>query len=56
VRKFVVAESVEEKMVKLQDKKKDIATEILNDNGTGVSSYNNKTNPTLEDFKELFKR
>jgi len=55
VRKFVVQNSVEEKMVKLQLKKQDMATEILNDNGAGVTTMPD-TSPTLEDFKELFQR
>jgi len=55
VRKFIVQNSVEEKMVKLQLKKQDMATEILNDNGAGVTTMPD-TSPTLEDFKELFQR
>ncbi len=53
VRKFVVTDSVEEKIVSLQRKKKGIANEILSERGDGQLAA---TKPTLEDFKLLFGR
>lgn len=53
IRKFVVRESVEERIVELQRRKKDISCAILNDGAGGDLSNNNAT-PTLEDFKILF--
>lgn len=53
IRKFVVEQSVEERIVELQRRKKDISCAILNDDGDGTLS-NNNTTPTLEDFKILF--
>ena len=52
VRKFVVVDSVEEKIVNLQRKKKGMANEILNEKGDGQLM----TKPTLEDFKLIFGR
>ena len=52
VRKFVVTDSVEEKIVSLQRKKKGIANEILSEKGDGQLA----TKPTLEDFKLIFGR
>ncbi|KAL7551748.1 hypothetical protein ACHAWF_014931 [Thalassiosira exigua] len=52
VRKFVVADSVEEKMVDLQGKKKGMANEILSDGNSG--GHLDSSKPTLEDFKLLF--
>ncbi|KAL3793573.1 hypothetical protein ACHAW5_002853 [Stephanodiscus triporus] len=52
VRKFVVTDSVEEKIVNMQGKKKGMANEILSDaDGEGQLDG---TKPTLEDFKQLF--
>ena len=48
----MVTDSVEEKIVDLQRKKKGIANEILNDRGDGHFA----TKPTLEDFKLIFGR
>ncbi|KAL7540398.1 hypothetical protein ACHAXR_010079 [Thalassiosira sp. AJA248-18] len=54
VRKFVVTDSVEEKIVSLQEKKKGMANEILSDADSGGQL--DSTKPTLEDFKLLFGR
>ena len=52
VRKFIVKESVEERIVLLQRRKKNMACEVLSDvNNDGVST---NSAPTLEDFKILF--
>ena len=51
VRKFVVDDSVEEKMVKLQMSKKALATDLLASEED--SSELSGTKPTLEDFKIL---
>lgn len=52
VRKFIVTESVEERIVLLQRRKKEIACRVLNDvNNDGTLS---SSTPTLEDFKTLF--
>ena len=52
VRKFVVKDSVEERIVLLQRRKKDMACEVLSDvNADGVLS---NSAPTLDDFKLLF--
>ena len=53
VRKFVVADSVEEKIVSLQGKKKGMAKTILD--GDGVDQLDS-TKPSLDDFKLLFGR
>jgi SNF2 family DNA or RNA helicase len=53
VRKFVVKDSVEEQIVELQRRKRNISCAILSDaNNDGALS--NNTTPTLEDFKILF--
>ena len=51
VRKFIVTDSVEEKIVGLQGKKKGMANTIL-DGVDQLDSYK----PSLEDFKLLFGR
>jgi SNF2 family DNA or RNA helicase len=54
VRKFYVANSVEERIVELQKRKKNVAAEVLGDTGatgTGESS----ARPSLEDFQILFR-
>ena len=53
MRKFVVADSVEEKIVSLQEKKKGMANTILD--GDGVDQLDS-TKPSLDDFKLLFGR
>mmetsp|Transcript_41981 Transcript_41981/g.61605 ORF Transcript_41981/g.61605 Transcript_41981/m.61605 type:complete len:139 (+) Transcript_41981:2-418(+) len=53
VRKFMVESTVEEKIVALQKRKKDMAGEVLND---GAGSKFSDSKPTLEDFKILFGR
>lgn len=52
VRKFVVKDSVEEKIVKMQERKKGMADDILSDDVTGATSIN----PSLEDMKDIFRR
>ena len=52
VRKFIVDDSVEEKIVKMQERKKGMANEVLSDKATTSRS----SNPTLEDFKSIFGR
>lgn len=53
MRKFIVSDSVEEKIVKMQEQKKRVASEVLsNQDDVG----NNKSNPTLDDFKAIFGR
>lgn len=52
VRKFVVRDSVEERIVLLQRRKKDMACEVLSDVNTDGALPN--STPTLEDFKILF--
>ena len=54
VRKFVVADSVEEKIVSLQGKKKGMANTILD--GDGAADQLDSTKPSLDDFKLLFGR
>lgn len=52
VRKFVVKESVEERIVLLQRRKMDMACEVLSDVNNDGALTNSA--PTLEDFKILF--
>ena len=52
VRKFYVANSVEERIIKLQQRKEAVATEVLNDEG--VSEPSSNARPSLDDFKILF--
>jgi len=52
VRKFVVADSVEERIVELQEKKKDMASHVYSDANAGTMS---SSKPTLEDFQLIFK-
>ena len=54
VRKFYVSNSVEERIVLLQKRKKDMASEVLCDGGT-LQSDNAGMRPTLDDFKILFR-
>ena len=57
VRKFVVKDSVEEMFVNLQERKKGMASEILSDEMTVVEMCDNrKSNPTMDDFKVMFRR
>ncbi|KAL3775420.1 hypothetical protein ACHAWO_001434 [Cyclotella atomus] len=53
VRKFVVEDSVEEKIVNLQMKKKNMAIDILDSDGSGQLE---SSKPTLDDFKLIFGR
>ncbi len=53
IRKFIVKDSVEEKIVRMQQRKKGVASKVLNhQNDVGEKS----SNPTLEDFKAIFGR
>ena len=52
VRKFIVQDSVEEKIVFLQKRKKDMASEILSGKEDGGAFTDSK--PSIEDFKILF--
>lgn len=54
MRKFIVTDSVEEKIVEMQERKKGVASEILDNNQNECMS--NKSNPTLDDFKAIFGR
>jgi DNA repair protein RAD5 len=57
VRKFVVKDSVEEKIVNLQHRKKGMASEILSDKMAAVEmGSNQKSNPTMDDFRLMFRR
>ena len=58
VRKFIVDDSVEEKIVKLQLRKKEMAKDILNDMDDDDGSFEGEggKKPTLADFAELFGR
>ena len=52
VRKFVVADSVETKIVDLQKKKKQMASEVYSDiRADGTMS---DARPTIDDFKLIF--
>jgi DNA repair protein RAD5 len=53
MRKFIVSDSVEEKIVEMQERKKGVATELLSNQKTG---NNSGSNPTLDDFKTIFGR
>lgn len=53
VRKFYVADSVEERIVELQQRKKSVATKILRDGRSGPED-SSSARPTLDDFKVLF--
>lgn len=50
VRKFIVSDSVEEKIVKMQHRKQGMANEVLSEEST----TSKKTNPTLDDLKAIF--
>jgi DNA repair protein RAD5 len=54
VRKFYVANSVEERIVELQKRKKDMASAVLRDDG-GEDEPGVGSRPTLDDFKILFR-
>ncbi len=53
VRKFVVSDSVEEKIVKMQERKMGMASEVLCDKPSGIDG---SSNPSLEDLKAIFGR
>jgi SNF2 family DNA or RNA helicase len=50
VRKFIVSDSVEEKIVKMQHRKQGMANEVLSEE----SATSKKANPTLDDLKAIF--
>ena len=52
MRKFIVADSVEEKIVKMQERKKGMANEVLSGKGTGGVS----SNPSLDELRVIFNR
>eukprot|EP00979_Chaetoceros_neogracilis_P000282 scaffold74_cov277-Chaetoceros_neogracile.AAC.11 len=52
VRKFIVTDSVEEKIVKMQERKQGMASEVLSDK----ASAGKTGKPTLDDFKTIFGR
>ena len=52
VRKFVVEDSVEERIVELQQKKKDMASHVYCDDGTNGAM--NDSRPSIDDFKLIF--
>lgn len=54
IRKFYVANSVEERIVELQRRKKNVANEVLCDKGAADADSPNNARPTLDDFKILF--
>lgn len=53
VRKFYVANSVEQRILKLQEKKKRIANQIMAEGSSGTTDLS-AGQPSLEDLKELF--
>lgn len=55
VRKFYVTNSVEERIVELQKRKKNVASEVLCDKGQDDTESQAGTLPTLDDFKILFR-
>jgi SNF2 family DNA or RNA helicase len=55
VRKFYIRNSVEERIVELQSRKKSMASQVLCDKGQVESDGENGSRPTLEDFKILFR-
>lgn len=55
VRKFYVNNSVEERIVELQKRKKNVASEVLCDKGQDNAENQGGARPTLDDFKILFR-
>ena len=53
MRKFIVMDSVEEKIVKMQERKKGVASEVLSHHNDLTEK---KANPTLDDFRAIFGR
>ena len=53
VRKFIVSDSVEEKIVKMQERKKGMASEVLSDKYSGIGE---SSNPSLDDLRAIFGR
>ena len=57
VRKFIVNESVEERIVELQQRKAYVADEIYNDMGHAAKKNNiESARLSLEDFRLIFRR
>ena len=57
VRKFIVNESVEERIVELQQRKAYVADEIYNDMGRAAKKNNiESARLSLEDFRLIFRR
>ena len=54
VRKFIVENSVEERIVELQGKKKGMAKRVLDGGGVDVNGVDGRDNPSMDDFKLLF--
>lgn len=54
VRKFCVANSIEERILELQERKKNIAAAALHDVGSASQADPSGSRPSLEDFKLLF--
>ena len=52
VRKFIVEDTVEERIVELQRRKKDMASSVLSDVGKDGKLSN--ATPTLDDYKLIF--
>lgn len=55
VRKFIVEDSVEERILMLQKRKKSLSSQILGDNASQLDGQA-RSNPTIEDFRILFAR
>jgi len=56
VRKFIVTNSVEERILELQNRKKYVADEIYNSDEHGESGDMGSARLGLEDFKLIFRR
>ena len=56
VRRFIVQDSVEERIVSLQEKKRGMANNILCSKSDGGNSTISESGPTLEDFRQIFQR
>jgi SNF2 family DNA or RNA helicase len=54
VRRFCVANSIEERILELQERKKNIASAALRDNGESSQAGSSAARPSLDDFKLLF--
>lgn len=52
VRKFVIADSVEERIVELQKRKKDMASHVYSN--IGKDGTMNESRPSIDDLKLIF--